>query len=658
MQYRSDLMFINPLDIRDKNGNIQLSFPDPTASADNYLSVLNGYSGTTGQYKGVGFASEGGGSNIDIYLAPKGDGIARIYSASATSYRELIAGISNAIATVDYVERAVTIGVIYLQHVKAVFDNSGSALTAPVAGSVTIDGNTITTGDRVLVKASNDTYNTWIVECGVDSWTKVEDFLDEDTNDPLQEVHYKVGATTFVDNDGTSPTYKDVRFTWNGTEWVLQYSSSELPYGAEEGVKLTNFTFSMDIPNLTELTIPADDDYLAIYDTSGTIHKKISVLNLLPEPAGTYSWEIGADNSTDNQVSSSHDVHLLGDTDNWVDTVYSYSAGVHTIKFQYGLAGGLNRVLMTNALGNPIEANGGKGFILRPAYNTPWDSGTIGEFIQSTKLPLGGSGSAGALVLYTPEATGHYVTLQAPATATDQTYLLPQAYPTEDLYVLAATTTGTMSWVARTTNTDKLVAADTGGTAGYLTNVLQGTTDGTPISGIKVSTYNTNYTLIQQTISDTGVTRDAVATDLLAVYDTTGDKLINGNVTASQLSSIYLLSNYVSTNVFYNGSIAVYELGQSDFTLVNTEYVASDTIDSIIGSTDYDSDWVLAIVQRKYTDGSTTKYETIQCNTRVYRDDGNGDKGTVDIAFTNQPGAGEVFRVTLILDPTLLTQPS
>lgn len=654
MQYRSDLIFINPLDIRDKNGNIQLSFPDPTTSADNYISVLNGYSGTTGQYKGVGFSSNGGGSNIDMYFAPKGDGIARIYSSSGTPYRELIATEANAIATVDYVERAITIGVVYLQPVVAVFDNDASAV--PSGASVTIDGNLITSGDRVLVKASNDTYDTWIIEYDGSAWTKVEDFIEESEDGT---VHYRVGATVFVDNDGTTPTYKDVRFTWNGEDWVLQWNTEGAIYTANTGIRLagTNDTIiQMAIDSLSVDPIINSTAKFAVYDNSG--HYYVTLSDILAEQS-SYSFDIVADDLATYEITDGQDLRTLGHSDNWVDTVYSYSAGVHTVTFKYGLTGDNNRVIMTNASGLPIEKAGTAGDILRPAHSGgTWDSGTVGDFLLSTKLPLGKTGSVGAIALYTPEATAHYVALQAPSTAVNQTYQLPAAYPSVDYYVLAATTSGVMSWVARTENTDQYVAADTGGTPDYLSNVLQGATDGTPISGIKVSTYGTHYTLVQQMVGDTGATTTAVGTDLLAIYDTVGDKIIKGNSTASQLSSIYLLNNYVNPNVFYNGSIAVYELINTDFSLVSNEYVASDTIDSIIGSTDYNSDWVLAIVQRKYTDVDGTKYETIQCNTRVYRDTGNDNKGTIDVAFSNQPGASDVFRVTLILDPTLLTQPS
>ena len=636
MQYRSDLVFINPLDIRDKNGNIQLSFPTPVANADNYLSVLNGYSGAgTEVDKGVGFKADGTG-NVNIYFTPKANGYLKVYNNSNTEeYHRRIADDVFALATVGYVERAITIGVIYLQPVVAVFNNIASAL--PSGASVTIDGKLITSGERVLVKASNDTYNEWIVEYDGSGWTKVEDFIEESEDGT---VHYRVGATTFVDNDGTTPTYKDVRFTWNGEEWVLQSNDAAITYTATEGVKLVSTQFSMDIPGLTELITPEGDaDYIAIYDNSAGVHKKVLVDTLIPDPA-TYSWEVGADNSTDNQVSSGHDVHLLGDTDNWVDTVYTYESGTHTIKFQYGLAGLHHRVLMTDATGSPIERAGTARHILRP-YASEWDTGVTGEFVESTTLALGDTSGVGRIALHTTEATTHYVGFKAPTTAADQMYTLPQAYPSVNTYVLASTTTGTLSWVARTENTDELVAAASGATAGYLIDVLQGVTDGTPVSGIKVSQYDTNYVLLQGTVSDVA-SKTAVATDVLAIYGTTGDELIANKSTVLDISSVYLVNNFDGSN-YYNGSIGIVQLADTDFTLVSNEYVATINISTAFSIASYNSNVLLPIVQYRKSQ-TPDVWETIMCDTRVSADE-------IKVAFANDPATGTVFRVTVIFDP-------
>lgn len=667
MQYRSDLIFINPLDIRDKNGNIQLSFPNPTANADNYLSVYNGYSGITGQYSGVGFASEGQGANIDMFLHPKGDGIARIYSSNS-SYRELIANVSNAIATVDYVERAVTIGVIYLQHVVAVFDTIGSALPTASNG-VLIDGQAVAIGDRVLVRSSSDTYNTWIVKNTGTAWEKVEDFLDE-TNPGSSETHYRVGATVFVDNDSIDPTFTNVRFTWNGTAWVLQYSSNELPYDADFGVTLNGFTFEMDIYGLTLLDeTPANDDYIAVWDSNGTgnKHRKVSIANLVPE-ANPYVWNFTSDTVGSSILTTDNTLSLNSHTDDWVSITHSKTSTTVTSIVQYGLPRAPNRILMTNGntLGSAIaqERAGVSGKIIRASNDTGlWGTYYMDQFVESTILPLGDGITNGKLVLYNIESTPKYVAFMANSEAVQSTtYKWPDNYPDSDGLALIGDRTGGLSWSA-ISDTDELVQASSGGNSpGYLDEVLFGTTDAND-SGIYLDLQGDNNSIVLRASVlniDDKAAEELDGTELIALYGTSGNYIINGRTTLDTLSSYYINEYYNSVNNYYNGSIAVVELSYSDFVLNATtgEYVAPIVISTALGITDYTSNWILPIVQRIYNDSaSNTVYETIACNTRVYIDVDNDDKGTIDIVFTNAPTSGESFRVTLVLDPTLVNQP-
>lgn len=665
MEYRSDLKFINPLDIRDKNGNIQLSFPLPTGNADNYLTVLNGASGEGGQYKGVGFGSEGASGDIDMYFNPKGSGIARIYSSSATSYRELIANIDNAIATVGYVERAVTVGVVYLQHVVAVFDNASAALPTATNG-VIIDGNPVATGERVLVKASNDTNDTWIVTNTATGWVKVEDFLDE-TNPGSSEPHYRVGATTFVDNDGTSPTYKDVRFTWNGTEWVLQYSSSELPYDATEGVKLTNFTFSMDIPALDLLTTLDGEDLVAVYDADGFKHKRVKWSDLIPPPT-EYKWVIDSNSASPSNVENNGTVKLLKETtDNWVETEHSTTTGDTSVYFKYGGDRNKRRIIMTNddATAKPIEEAGASGKILRPYHtSTSWGSGANAQFIQSTNLPLGDGITKGVLALYNTESSEHYVAFEAAATmSSNTTYKWPTAYPSSNGYILASSSTGQLSWVERGLSEDKYVGATATGTPGFLDAVLVGIAGDSNPSGISISALNVHELILRGTVSDCErkTLNQLNGDDYIAIYEAVGtDQFIKEKSTIDTISSYYLNTYYNSSNNYYNGSIAVINKLGSEFSLNGTtgNYDLTLVISSELGIANYDSDWILPIVQRQFTDGTDDVYETIQCDTKVRKDSSNGDKGTIIVSFSNQPSSTDKFRITLILDPTLVTQPA
>ena len=647
MQYRSDLIFINPLDIRDKNGNVQLSFPNPVAGSDNYISVLNGNSSALDQYKGVGFSSNGGGTSIDMYFNPKGDGIARIYSSSATPYIDLIAGVDMAIATVAFVERAITIGVIYLRPVVAVFDNVGAAL--PTASPAVIDGHTVVDGDYILCRNSSDTYSKWIVQASISgstiTWSKVEDFIEESA---AGEIMYRVGATTFVDNDSADPDITNQRLTYNGSEWVLQSNDISTTYTATEGVRLDVDTFKLAINELSSLSTVADTDYLVVYDVSEVDptpkHKKITVSELI----SSYSYDlfVGADDSSTNTVADGDEIRILkSSTDNWVKTTYS-DTGIHNIRIEYGLDKGIYRIIGTNDSGLPIEVTGQKGKIYRPAFAATWDSGTVGEFLHSTSLPLGIVGTAGKLALLSGEATQHYVELTTQSTTANQTYYLPSAYPSVNGKVLSSTTAGIMSWISLSENTDELVAASSGKTAGYLIDVLEGI-GASPNSGIRVTETGTiNKVFLQATVSDVS-TLSLTGARNVALFDTAGDEIIAGKATVSAISSYFLLANYQnSTYNYYNGSIGVYELVSTDFILVGGEYVSSKAISTTFNIATYSSDYLLPIVQRK---SSTTPnvWETITCDTRVSVD-------TVDIAFSNAPSAGEIFRVTLIFDPTRL----
>tara|TARA_R100000030_G_scaffold25625_1_gene18619 strand:+ start:19 stop:1647 length:1629 start_codon:yes stop_codon:yes gene_type:complete len=148
--------FANAGFIADANGNEQLRF-NTTSSAVNQFDITNSATGT-----GVKLSTSGGDSNIDIVLDPKGSGVVDVNTSR-------ISNVTDPTQAQDAATKA------YVDAVKTGLDVKDSVVCATTANITiatalnvgdTIDGVSLSDGDRVLVKDQTDATENGIYVAG------------------------------------------------------------------------------------------------------------------------------------------------------------------------------------------------------------------------------------------------------------------------------------------------------------------------------------------------------------------------------------------------------------------------------------------------------------------------------------------------------------
>src|SRR5210317_905178 len=200
--------------IADSNGNEQIVF-NTTASAVNFLDVTNAATGN-----GITLASAGGDTNIDIKISPKGSGAVSVDSSRITNVTDpsgdqdaatkaYVDSVANGLDVKDSVRYAST------ANVAGTYDNGAGTITAGSNGAFSIDGQTPSQGDRVLLKDQSSA-----VQNGLYIVTTVGDgstaYVLTRTPDADAANEITGGAFVFVE-EGSANADNGYVFTHNGT---------------------------------------------------------------------------------------------------------------------------------------------------------------------------------------------------------------------------------------------------------------------------------------------------------------------------------------------------------------------------------------------------------------------------------------------------------
>src|SRR5210317_622553 len=200
--------------IADSNGNEQIVF-NTTASAVNFLDVTNAATGN-----GITLASAGTDTNIDFVISPKGSGAVSVDSSRITNVTDpsgdqdaatkaYVDSVANGLDVKDSVRYAST------ANVAGTYDNGAGTITAGSNGAFSIDGQTPSQGDRVLLKDQSSA-----VQNGLYIVTTVGDgstaYVLTRTPDADAANEITGGAFVFVE-EGSANADNGYVFTHNGT---------------------------------------------------------------------------------------------------------------------------------------------------------------------------------------------------------------------------------------------------------------------------------------------------------------------------------------------------------------------------------------------------------------------------------------------------------
>ena len=253
--------------INDANGNEHIKFQQ-TASAVNSLEVTNSATGN-----GAKLGTQGDDANIDLILDPKGSGVVDVNSSRISNLTDPTQ--DQDAATKSYVDNVVngldvkeSVKVATTANLASTYNNGAGTLTASSNGALSIDGVTVSTNDRVLVKNQTDTKQNgiYVVTATGDGSNP---FVLTRAGDADAASEITGGTFTFVEQ-GTANSENGFVFTHDGTPTLGTTAITVTQFsGAGQitaGAALTKTGNQLDVA-VDDSTIEVSSDALQIKTT-------------------------------------------------------------------------------------------------------------------------------------------------------------------------------------------------------------------------------------------------------------------------------------------------------------------------------------------------------------------------------------------------------
>lgn len=217
--------------------------------------------------------------------------------------------------------------------------------------STAIDGITVTSGDRVLLKNQTTASENglYVIGSGAGATVRSEDYYAGDgaasTQITVQQGTTQADTAWICTND----TGTDVIGTNNlvysqfggfSTNQLIDHSTVSINAGqglTGGGDITTSRTLSLDINGLTTKTTPVAADLVPIYDVAGTTQKKVTLASLLS--ASGDNTIISLRHSASITGITGTAVSLIWDTENRKDSRYTHSTVTNSENITFNTAG-------------------------------------------------------------------------------------------------------------------------------------------------------------------------------------------------------------------------------------------------------------------------------------------------------------------------------